>query len=178
MNRFTDAIRKSVDSENWYAALFMALTLPDICARLSSENNKTNGMKYAAWFDKYMSGKYSYFHPVLRQKIEFMNGDACYALRCAMLHQGEADLTGQRVKSVLTTIHFTTTSGHCNQVNGVLQLDVGSFCKDMCESVSTWFDEYKSDSNAFEKINSLLMIHLGQSSIFGGNVVFGSGSNN
>ncbi len=35
MERFTRAIEKSIKSENWYAALTLALTIPDICGRLS-----------------------------------------------------------------------------------------------------------------------------------------------
>lgn len=175
MKRFTGAIQKSVDAENWYAALFMALTLPDICACLSSDNNKTNGNKYAAWFNSFMGGKYSYFHPVVGERIEFMTGDSCYALRCAMLHQGEADLTSQKVKSIVTSIHFTTTSGHCNYINGVLQLDVATFCSDMCESVSTWFEGFQAEVTSPDKISSLLTVYVSESSIFGGAVTFGSG---
>jgi len=172
MKRFTSAIEKSVSSQNWYAALFMSLTMPDICSRLEAENDKTNGKKYACWFEKYLGGKYSSVHPITKEKLIFMSGDACYALRCAMLHQGEADLTGQRVKSVLSSIHFTTTAGHCNRINDVLQLDVSHFCKDICEAVNYWFLEFKKRDGAAEKIESLLRIYSGESVIMGGLVKF------
>lgn len=172
MERFTKAILQSLADENWYSALFMSLTMPDICSRLGAENNKTNGKKYAAWFDHYLGKKYSSVHPVTEIRSVFMSGDACYALRCAMLHQGESDLTGQKVKSVLSSIHFTTTTGHCNRINDVLQLDVSYFCRDVCESVDLWFLEFKKMKGAQEKIDSLLRIHLGESTIFGGRVRF------
>ncbi|MFJ2491355.1 hypothetical protein ACIOV9_07400 [Pseudomonas iridis] len=174
MERFTGAILKSVEVGNLYGALFMSLTMPDICARLSSENDKTNGKKYASWFNEFMGPKYSIFRPRTGQTDIFMSGDACYALRCAMLHQGEADLTRQYVKSVLTSIHFTTKSTHLNLVEGVLQLDVGVFCRDMCESVNDWFKKFKLLESSPEKLESLITIYYGESSIMGGAVVFGA----
>lgn len=101
-----------------------------------------------------------------------MDGDACYALRCAMLHQGEADLAGQRVKSALSSFHFTTTTGHCNSVNDVLQLDVAHFCKDICDSVGFWFSDFKKTDGADAKIESLLKIYLGESTLMGGMIKF------
>ncbi|MCI4607270.1 hypothetical protein [Pseudomonas fluorescens] len=174
MERFTNAILKSISDENWYAALFMSLTLPDICSRLQADNDKTNGKKYAAWFNRYVGEKYSYVHPSTKLRKVFMDGDACWALRCAMLHQGEADLTGQRVKSVLSSFHFTTTTGHCNRVDDVLQLDVAHFCRDICDSVDSWFSEFKKTDGADAKIESLLIIYLGESTLKGGMVTFSS----
>ena len=174
MERFTGSILKSVEVGNLYGALFMSLTMPDICARLSSENDKTNGKKYGSWFNEFMGPKYSIFRPHSGQTDIFMSGDSCYALRCAMLHQGEADLTGQRVKSILTSIHFTTGSTHCNRINGVLQLDVATFCTDMCEAVSTWYEKFKKSDTSAEKLETLITIYYGESSIMGGAVVFGA----
>lgn len=174
MERFTGAILKSVESGNLYAALFMSLTMPDICARLSSANDKTSGKKYASWFNEFMGPKYSVFRPRTGQTDIFMSGDACWALRCAMLHQGEADLTGQKAKSILSSIHFTTGSAHLNLVNDVLQLDVAAFCKDVCESVAAWYKKFKDLDHSADKLDSLITIYYGESSIMGGAVVFGA----
>jgi hypothetical protein len=174
MQRFTNAILKSVETGNWYGALFMSLTMPDICARLASENDKTNGKKYAEWFNSNVGDKYTHLIGAGKQKVVFMDGDACYALRCAMLHQGEADLSRQKVKSVVTSMHFTTTSGHCNHVNGVLQLDVATFCRDICSSVDCWYEEFKLQEGSKSKIDSLLTVHVSDSTILNGLVTFGS----
>lgn len=176
MQRFTDAILKSVETGNWYGALFMSLTMPDICARLASENDKTNGKKYAEWFNANVADKYTFLIGAESEKNVFMDGDACYALRCAMLHQGEADLSKQRVKSVVTSMHFTTTSGHCNSVNGVLQLDVATFCKDICTSVDEWYSLFKLQGGYKDKIDSLLTVYVSDSTILNGLVQFGSSS--
>ena len=34
MRHFISAVNKSLENENWYAALFIALTLPDICGKI------------------------------------------------------------------------------------------------------------------------------------------------
>ena len=34
MERFTNAVIKSLATENWYSALSLALTLPDICGKV------------------------------------------------------------------------------------------------------------------------------------------------
>jgi hypothetical protein len=34
MQHLVDSVRKDLQNENWYAALFMALTLPDICGKI------------------------------------------------------------------------------------------------------------------------------------------------
>jgi hypothetical protein len=36
MKRFSDAVRASVEQRNWYGALALALTMPDVCGRLES----------------------------------------------------------------------------------------------------------------------------------------------
>jgi hypothetical protein len=39
VNQFVNAVRSAVASGNWYAALMLALTMPDICGRLESPEN-------------------------------------------------------------------------------------------------------------------------------------------
>lgn len=92
MDRFIDAIHTSLATQNWYAALYLSLTLPDICARLESNNRKTNRNKFVAWFDKYLASKYRAQIGADREMHVFLSGNDCYALRCAMLHEGESNI--------------------------------------------------------------------------------------
>ena len=41
--QFTKSIEDSLISKNYFAALIMALTLPDICCSLEDENRRTSG---------------------------------------------------------------------------------------------------------------------------------------
>lgn len=174
MERFISAVRFSLETGNWYSALFLALTMPDICCRLASENNKTNGLKYAAWFNKFVGSKYQHVFPGGFGLMVFMSGDDCYALRCAMLHGGEADVTSQRVKSLVNSFHFTTSTGHCNRVDNLLQVDVSIFCNDICDGVLQWYAGFKDRTDFKEKIDSLIVVHTGDSTTPDGLVKFGA----
>lgn len=58
IDRYLDSIIKSLESKNWYAALFMALVIPDICGALEHPN-KNSPARYVDWYNKYMLPKYS-----------------------------------------------------------------------------------------------------------------------
>jgi len=173
MERFTSAIRNSLANQNWYAALYLSLTLPDICARLEAENGKTNGDKFVAWFEKYLADKYRFEIGADRQLHVFLSGNDCYALRCAMLHEGGSDITTQQCQEALDRFHFTVVGAHCNQINNVLQLDVPIFCNDMCQSVERWYDDFKNNhKDKLHRINQLVKVHVGPHDM-GGGVRFG-----
>lgn len=54
MQQYLDSIRLSLATKNYFGAIAMALTLPDICASIEAENNETSREKYCAWFDSYV----------------------------------------------------------------------------------------------------------------------------
>jgi hypothetical protein len=153
MERFTSAIRKSMENQNWYAALYMSITVPDICARLESDDGKTNADKYIEWYDKYLADSYRHEIGCDRQMHVFLSGADCYALRCAILHEGSIDMTTQRRREVLDRFHFTVCGSHCNQINSVLQLDLPVFCNDVCMAVERWADDFRT--NCPDKLNRL-----------------------
>lgn len=173
MKRFTNAIRGSLDSRNWYAALYLALTIPDICSRLEAENDKSDGAKYAAWFDHYMLHKYQAAVGQNGAIHTFLTGRECYALRCASVHEGTADVTGQRWQQERERFHFTVVGSHCNQVEAVLQLDVPSFCGDICDAVEKWLVDFAiSHPDKQLRLAKLLTIHVGPHAM-GHGVAFG-----
>ncbi len=142
MKRFTNAIRESLKTKNWYSAIYLSLTLPDICARLESPNGKTSGKKYAAWFDKYMAHHYRFKVGINQDQVILLSGNDCYALRCALLHEGGVDITTQKIRESLEKFHFTTTTVHGNRINTTLQLDVPTFCTQICSGAEQWQDDF------------------------------------
>jgi hypothetical protein len=173
MDRFTDAIRKSLEAKNWYSALYLSLTIPDICARLESEDGKTNGQKYAAWFERYMADNYRHAIGSDPNPHTFLSGNDCYALRCALLHEGASDITTQRCREAVDKFHFTVVGSHCNQFDSILQLDVPTFCNEICDSTEKWFLEFKKDHPEKQnRLQELLTIYEGPHCM-GGGVYFG-----
>lgn len=75
------------------AALYMALTLPDICGNL--EFPLCDGNPYILWFDKYI-GNYKQ-SPLAKEdpscaEMPYMTGEKMYRIRNALLHAGTNDL--------------------------------------------------------------------------------------
>lgn len=91
-------IQKCIDNDATMGALFLALTIPDICGKvLYSEltGNKNSSKRYIKWFDRYI-GDYEQ-SPLAKEdpvwsEMPYMNGKICYKLRCALLHAGNDDL--------------------------------------------------------------------------------------
>ncbi|MFA6353575.1 MAG: hypothetical protein WCW93_01445 [Candidatus Paceibacterota bacterium] len=81
-------IKKSLEDGNFYAALFMVLTIPDIC--LSVKMGKHAGQDYEEWFNNNLSRYKGY-----------MTGKDCYAFRCAILHEGSDNVLSQSKKDII-----------------------------------------------------------------------------
>jgi hypothetical protein len=160
MRRFTDAVRKSLASQNWYSAVYMALTLPDICARIESDDGKTSRDKYVAWFDRYLRHKYERPSGISRAGYTFLTGNDCYALRCALLHEGGSDITSQRCREVLDRFHFVVGGAHCSTIDSLLQLDVSVFCGDICDSVAQWERDFRARyPDKIDRFDTLVRIY-------------------
>jgi hypothetical protein len=158
MVRFTNAVRSAIEQKNWYSALTLSLTLPDICGKLESPTVKS-GERYIAWWDKYLLENYTVKSPL--NKI-FLSGSDAYALRCAYLHEGGDDVSEQKAQDALTRFIFIEppASGtiHCNLSNTALQLQVNIFCADICEGVDKWIIDTKDNKDIQERARKLLNI--------------------
>lgn len=163
MRRFTDAIRAAVRSENWYGALTMALTLPDLCGKLENPEGRSRA-RYVAWYSAWLEPTYTAFIGPQRVRHTFLSGNDCYALRCSYLHEGGGEIGHQPAREVLDRFHFITPPAngnvfHRNQINNTLQLQVDRFSLEMADAVDRWAAAV-SDSEAIQvRMRSLLVIH-------------------
>ena len=142
MRHLTDAVRRAVADSNWYAALALSLALPDICGRLErpAEGSKA---RYVSWCNTYLTPKYTHMIGPSREEHVFLHGEDCYALRCAVLHEGVDDIINQLARKTLDSFLFVAPPPgggmiHCNQSNSKLQLQVDIFCEDICAGVDDW----------------------------------------
>jgi hypothetical protein len=140
MRHLVESVRTALDGMNWYAALSVALALPDICAKVHDPSQRYSRARYVAWFDRYLANTYRRI--VAGRPIEFLNGDDCYALRCAYLHEGEFDISTQRSRKILEAYEFVATpqgtTVHLNRSNTALQLQIDMFCEEICAGVEAW----------------------------------------
>jgi len=150
MKKFTEAITKSLEEKNWYAGLFLALAIPDICGSLENPTQKAEKRRYIAWFDRYLGEKYR----------RSFSGDDCYYFRCACLHQGLA----RHTKMTSQRIHFIEPPSknvmvHMNTIKNVLQMQIDRFCQDICAAVDKWEDDIKNDLEIKKRISGLINIY-------------------
>lgn len=167
MISFIHAARKAVADKNWYGALSLALTLPDLAASLEDADGKTSGRKFAAWFDVWMP---SYSQGQVRSAFgkdlqipPMMTGNDCYALRCAVLHNGTDDIEEQRARETLRRFNFTFggegVEVHRNRNGDVLQLEVGIFASEICDACERWREHFiESEPEAKNREARLIVI--------------------
>lgn len=164
MRVMLDSLRKAVADQNWYPAIAFALTLPDICG---GAEGGTGRPRYVSWCDRYLVPIYT--RPVghLREMVVFMTGDDCYALRCAYLHAGDFSVDDKR--AILARFLFIVSQdgyAHMNRANDTLQLDVATFCMEMCDAVEHWLEDVAGDAAVQRRLAELATIYAGMPSRF------------
>lgn len=163
MNDFINSLEQLINQCNWYAALVLALTLPDICAKHSSATSTGSQARYAAWFNQYVAPNYTYNTGVDRIPHIFLNGNDCYALRCSLLHEGGSVTGHQQAHDILDNFQFVSPpvgggTIHCNQSDSVLQLQIDIFSLDMLNACKQWWSE-QTDEEKVEISSKLLTVY-------------------
>lgn len=166
MLRFVTAVESAIREKNWYAALGLALTLPDMCAAMENPDAKGFEARYVGWYDRYLLSTYTAYVGPRAKKVVFLSGADCFALRCAFLHEGTGDMT-PKPQRVLQRFHFVCPlesghpGSHNNMLNGILlQLEVNTFCQDMCNGVRTWLKDVEGNDEIHDRMrDTLLIIH-------------------
>lgn len=158
MQPFIDSIEKSLETENWYAAIAVALTLPDICARLEDPAKRGGrGKFYIEWFDRYLKNEYEM--TLHGAATVFLSGQQCYALRCAYLHAGIDDISNGQVQDTLSKIHFSTMGSHKGKLNETqLLLDVKTFCRDIAAAAKQWLAENADNEGVQQRMTETVTI--------------------
>ena len=98
VDRIIQDIRGALANNLFFVALNSALTLPDICGKAEYPSERNSKKRYIDWYDK----EIGYYERNPRQngieEMPYLSGEVIYSLRCAMLHSGEPNICGDRVK--------------------------------------------------------------------------------
>jgi hypothetical protein len=157
-----DKIKTSVlialENKNYYAALVLSVTIPDICGKLEYPE-KSSKERFKLWFDRYL--KHFYEKEVCGKKNIFMTASDCYALRCSILHEANEDITNQKSQDTLRKIKFQEgVSVHrLRTYKNVLGLSVDLFCREICFGVDSWLNDIIDNKEVVERINLMLKIY-------------------
>jgi len=162
MENIIKAIESSLEGKNYYGALFVALSAPDICGYLESPTERSQ-VRYEKWFERYMLDKYRLPVGPSHTLHVFLSPSDCYALRCALLHEGREEIIEQRARESLERFHFIEPPQlgtiHCNQFNNVLQLQVDIFCQDIISALHAWLKDTKENTDIQRRRNGVLKVY-------------------
>jgi hypothetical protein len=118
-----------LDAKLYYLSLISALAVPDMCAALESPDGKTNGSKYADWFDKYVGPRYT----------SDVDGRFCYQFRCSLLHEGSTiHSKGPFARILFQEPYPRMNIFHNCVLEDVLTIDVRIFCRDIIAGAIAW----------------------------------------
>ena len=144
MQDYFNQVRKAANSELYYLALAGALVIPDMCSGMDSEDGKTDGAKYIAWVDKYLSIKFS----AGADNTPNFSGEDCWGVRCGLLHQGRLEPhKGKHSRVLFLEPGNTATSGmimHNNVINDGLNIDLPTFILTVVESAEEWLKKVEN----------------------------------
>lgn len=68
----------------------------------------------------------------------------------------------------LAPLSPSTGGSHCNRINNVLQLNVETFCLDICSAVDDWVFNNRENNKIQEATSKMLEINLSGVTLFGG----------
>jgi hypothetical protein len=123
-------IEKCLNTNLRYAALTLSLSIPDICSNVEELGGK-NAERYSIWFDRYAA-----------KFFNILNGQACWQIRCALLHSGnlrDKRFTSGRVifsefpKPKIRDLHLGA-----NTDLPIHNIDLQHFCTSMVEASKNW----------------------------------------
>ena len=99
--RLVKEIEDSIAKECYLPALFVTLTLPDICGKAEFPGEPSNKKRYIGWYDKYLGRyekKFASGADIGLADRPYLSGELVYQLRCSVLHEGNTDIVGSQIK--------------------------------------------------------------------------------
>lgn len=151
-----DAGRKSLEEENYWSAISVALSLPGICSRIEFANKE--GYRNFKWVDKkdhdkgkvYTSWKdrkcyIDFCREAIRDKwVEAVLGnnfpEVLYSFRCDFVHDGIANiLDNDPVDDDSDKEIFLMLGGQSLEYSEYRIIDIGLLCKKILDSISFWY---------------------------------------
>lgn len=168
MKRFTGAGRQAVEAKNWYAALSMALIIPDICGSLEDPGPSKSQKRYERWCRKWLEPEFTLPVGSTHTLHVFLSAEDVYQARNSIIHSGQAEIEEKR-RDTIDRFEFFSDGSHLNyvgggRVNGVplprfLQLRVDMFCETVFDAAERWDAEVANDEAIQTEKAKLLVVH-------------------
>ncbi len=159
MKRIVEAIKKDLESKNYYSATYVSLSLVDACAKIEYPVITNNKARYIEWLK-------NFFIPLHERDKDnpMLPSKDIYHFRCSILHESSTSINLNKQsdynKKNIQNFILTTTSSHRNvAISGKfkeIQINIHKFIEEILESIEVWMskkkeEEYKLDFTIEEK---------------------------
>jgi hypothetical protein len=181
MEHLTRGVRDAVAKESWYAALALALTLPDTCGAIDDPGPNKSRKRYTTWADTFLS---KYFH-LASPPSQFFTSKDLYFLRCSFLHEGDFDVepnappssdpdSAKAMFSVLNHVDLVVSDHQVIMSRGItntdpaqprtthIQIAVKDLCEWICQGVEAWLPQARADARSAKMLGQLGRITVWQ----------------
>lgn len=158
MRELITQIENGLEHDLYLLSLYSALTLPDICGAIGSNNGEATGQKYKEWYSKYVFEKYS-----------LIDADTCYNFRCKALHQSLTEskrpsddysfiaFAEPQPKNTGNIVSIQIGKSEIDGKVGPKSIDVVKFILAIIEGTKEWMEEHNGtepyDLNISKTIN-------------------------
>ncbi|MEM9686799.1 MAG: hypothetical protein AAF934_07740 [Bacteroidota bacterium] len=140
--------------------MLSALTIPDVCSSLESDDGIATRNKYVDWYNKWVVAP------------ERINGKTCYYYRCSTLHQGINSHSEIDYPRIMFFPKNSKIKSHGGTIDGDLYVDVSQFVKDLVNGAKEWKEYMIDNSNFRRNYDKFVKLHPnGYRSTFGNPVI-------
>ena len=159
-------INKSLDNNCYFAALSLALILPDICGKAKYPADGVT-KRYITWYNEYI-GNYEKPTSKYNEDMPYLSGEVIYNLRNSFLHQGTPNSDKYSIKETdckideFELVFCKNLLGHTSKVsyngpnfsrneiaNRGYRVNVRLLCVRLCNAAQTYYNENKQNFNFF-----------------------------
>ena len=138
----------------------LSLTLPDICAQVENGIKESNRSYYIDWVNNHMNAE-DYHFPIPEFETQTFTGEMCYSLRCKVLHNGNTDVSNQKL-NVLIDDFVLLRPGDPDYYHGyryeqkkgtnnanILKTYIGVdyLCETICEAVELFYNGWPNKTD-------------------------------
>ena len=118
-------INKALKEENYFVALYLALTVPDICGAYYYGLDNKVGERYKMWYDLFIVEKILNIN-ISNPIIPYLEGAHIYQIRNSVLHSGKINFKNREGKNfILEDFEFIVVKGEINEYkiirNGIFE---------------------------------------------------------
>lgn len=161
LSDFVAAARAALSDSNWYAAIALAMSLPDICASIDRPGPGISRDRYAEWWTQRVAGWF-WIKPDPGEEWtahSLLTGNDAYFLRCAFLHSGTGTPDDRRrVKERFRFMLSPSRSYGQSRDEREVSLNVSYLVEAVCQGVEQWLLERSADPVAQARLAEVVGI--------------------